>query len=284
MIKNQLKTLLLLASLTGILLLIGSFFGRQGLTIAFVFAILMNFGSYFLSDKIVLMMYRAKEANEKEYPELYKTVREVSHLANVPMPKVYLIPTNTPNAFATGRNPKHAVVAVTEGILQLLNKDELKGVIAHEVAHIKNRDMLISSIAATIAAVISYVAFMARWGAMFGGGGNRENHGNNIIGLIALGILAPIAATVIQLAISRSREYIADSTGAKLVMNGESLAKALEKLHEGNKSHPLMFGTDATNHLMIISPFRGAGRAFVNLFSTHPDYKERCKRLRALNF
>ena len=285
MIGNQIKTVLLLGALTGILLVIGSLIGgRSGLTVAFIFAILMNIGSLFFSHKLVLLMYRAKEAKKEDYAELHNIVEEVAYAANIPKPKVYIVPSENPNAFATGPSYKRSVVAVTQGILKLLSKDELKGVIAHEVAHIKNRDMLISSIAATIAAVISYVAFMARWGAMFGGGGNRENQGNNIIGLIALGILAPIAATVIQLAISRSREYIADATGAKLVMNGESLAKALEKLHEDNKRHPLMFGTDATNHLMIISPFRGAGRAFVNLFSTHPDYKERCKRLRALNF
>ena len=280
MIKNQLKTLLLLASLTGILLLIGSFFGRQGLTIAFVFAILMNFGSYFLSDKIVLMMYRAKEANEKEYPELYKTVREVSHLANVPMPKVYLIPTNTPNAFATGRNPKHAVVAVTEGILQLLNKDELKGVIAHEFAHIKNRDILIQTIAATIAAVISYVAFMARWAAIFGGSGRDNEQGGNVLELLALAILAPLTATIIQLAISRSREYLADESGSKFIHTQHGLINALQKLEKGVNHFPLKFGNQQTSSLFIVNPF--SGKSLFKLFSTHPSTEDRVKRLKEL--
>lgn len=283
MIGNQIKTVLLLGSLTGILLVIGSLIGgRSGLSVAFIFAVIMNIGSLFFSHKLVLFMYKAKEAKREDYPELYNIVEEVAYTANIPKPKVYIVPSENPNAFATGPTYKKSVVAVTHGILKLLNKDELRGVIAHEIAHIKNRDMLISSIAATIAAVISYVAFMARWGAMFGGG-DREG-GNNIIGLIALGILAPIAATVIQLAISRSREFIADATGAKLVKNGESLAKALEKLHDNNRNNPLRLGTDATNHLMIVSPFRGAGRAFANLFSTHPDYKKRCEKLRALQF
>ena len=280
MIKNQLKTLLLLASLTGILLLIGSFFGRQGLTIAFVFAILMNFGSYFLSDKIVLMMYRAKEANEKEYPELYKTVREVSHLANVPMPKVYLIPTNTPNAFATGRNPKHAVVAVTEGILQLLNKDELMGVIAHEFAHIKNRDILIQTIAATIAAVISYVAFMARWAAIFGGSGRDNEQGGNVLELLALAILAPLTATIIQLAISRSREYLADESGSKFIHTQHGLINALQKLEKGVNHFPLRFGNQQTSSLFIVNPF--SGKSLFKLFSTHPSTEDRVKRLKEL--
>ena len=280
MIKNQLKTLLLLASLTGILLLIGSFFGRQGLTIAFVFAILMNFGSYFLSDKIVLMMYRAKEANEKEYPELYKTVREVSHLANVPMPKVYLIPTNTPNAFATGRNPKHAVVAVTEGILQLLNKDELMGVIAHEFAHIKNRDILIQTIAATIAAVISYVAFMARWAAIFGGSGRDNDQGGNVLELLALAILAPLTATIIQLAISRSREYLADESGSKFIHTQHGLINALQKLEKGVNHFPLRFGNQQTSSLFIVNPF--SGKSLFKLFSTHPSTEDRVKRLKEL--
>ena len=280
MIKNQLKTLLLLASLTGILLLIGSFFGRQGLTIAFVFAILMNFGSYFLSDKIVLMMYRAKEANEKEYPELYKTVREVSHLANVPMPKVYLIPTNTPNAFATGRNPKHAVVAVTEGILQLLNKDELMGVIAHEFAHIKNRDILIQTIAATIAAVISYVAFMARWAAIFGGSGRDNDQGGNVLELLALAILAPLTATIIQLAISRSREYLADESGSKFIHTQHGLINALQKLEKGVNHFPLKFGNQQTSSLFIVNPF--SGKSLFKLFSTHPSTEDRVKRLKEL--
>lgn len=280
MIKNQLKTLILLASLTGILLLIGSFFGQQGLTIAFVFAILMNFGSYFLSDKIVLMMYRAKEANENEYPELFKIIREVSQLSNLPMPKVYIIPTATPNAFACGRNYNHSAVAVTQGILELLNKDELKGVIAHEFAHIKNRDILIQTIAATIAAVISYVAFMARYAAIFGGYG-RDNDNNNILELLVLAILAPLTATIIQLAISRSREYLADESGSKFIHSQHGLINALQKLEKGVKHFPLRFGNQQTSSLFIVNPF--SGKSLFKLFSTHPATEDRIKRLKELS-
>src|SRR3989344_813787 len=186
MINNQLKTVVLLGSLTGLLLLIGSFFGQNGLTIAIIFAVLMNIGSYFFADKLVLMMYRAKKIEQKDNPDLFKLVREVVQLAHIPMPKIYIIPTMTPNAFATGRSPKYATVAFTEGILKLLNKDELKGVIAHEISHVKNRDILIQTIASTIAGVISYIAFMARWAAIFGG--NRDRDSGNLFELLALAI------------------------------------------------------------------------------------------------
>lgn len=280
MIKNQLKTAVLLASLTAILLLVGNYFGRQGLTIAFTFAILMNVGAYFYSDKIVLAMYRAKEAKEKDYPELYRIVREVSHLSHVPIPKVYIIPTNTPNAFATGRSPKHAVVAVTNGIMDLLNKDELKGVIAHEFAHIKNRDILIQTIAATIAAVIAYAAFMARWAAIFGGYGRDNEGGNNMIELLVLAILAPLTATIIQLAISRSREYLADESGSKFIHSQHGLINALEKLEAGVKNNPMRFGNQQTSSLFIVNPF--SGRSMFKLFSTHPSTTDRVKRLKEL--
>ncbi len=281
MIKNQLKTVLLLASLTGILLLIGAYFGRNGLTIAFAFAILMNIGSYFYSHKIVLAMYRAKEANEHDYPDLYKIVREVSHLSHVPMPKVYIIPTNSFNAFACGPSPKKATVAVTQGIMELLNKDELKGVIAHEFAHIKNRDILIQTIAATIAAVISYAAFMARWAAIFGGYGRNSEGGGNMLELLALAILAPLTATIIQLAISRSREYLADESGSRFIHSQHGLINALEKLEAGNKHHPMRLGNSQTNSLFIVTPFRGR-EFFSSIFRTHPLTSSRIEKLKQL--
>jgi len=279
-IKNQVKTAVLLAMLTALLLWIGSFFGRTGLIFAVIFVGLMNIGSYWFSDKIVLWMYRAKETKQSEYPKLYKTVKEVAKLSNLPMPKVYVIPTNSPNAFATGRNPKHAAVAATEGIMKILNEEELKGVIAHEFAHIKNRDILISTIAGTIAGIISYIANMFMWSAMFGG--RDEDKGGNVIGLVLLAIITPIIASIIQLAISRSREYIADETGAKFVKNGNSLADALEKIEKNVDINPMRFGNQSTAHLFISNPFRG--QAMLSLFMTHPATHERTRRLRAMSF
>jgi heat shock protein HtpX len=278
MIKNQIKTVLLLGILTGILLLIGSFWGYTGLTIAIILAVLMNFVTYWFSDKIVLAMYRAKEVKDKN-SDLYKIVKEVSGLANIPTPKVYIIPSESPNAFATGRSPKKSAVACTQGILKLLNKEELKGVIAHEISHIRNRDTLIATIAATIAGVISYVAFMARFAALFGGGKDRDGSG---LELLVLAILAPILALIIQLAISRSREYLADERGAKTIRNSNALASALEKLHNNVKTNPLRFGNKTTASLFIVNPF--SARGFINLFSTHPPMEERVKRLRKLSF
>jgi len=279
MIKNQLKTALLLGLLTGVLLAAGGFFGRQGLTIAIIFAVLMNFGAYFFSDKIVLKMYRAKEIKENDDPELYRLVREVVHLANLPMPKVYVVPSGNPNAFACGRDKKHASVAFTEGILNLLSKDELKGVIAHELAHVKNRDILVQTVAATIAGVISYMAFMARWGALFGGFGGDDNKGN-IVELLAVAIITPILAMLIQMAISRSREYLADASGAKMIHNPLGLARALEKLEEGVKHVPMKLGVESTSSLFIVNPFLGKG--ITQLLSTHPPVKERVRRLREM--
>jgi heat shock protein HtpX len=282
MIKNQIKTVILLGLLTGLLLGAGQLLGgRQGLFIGLVFAIAMNFGAYWFSDKIVLMMYKAKEVNENQEPELYSLVKEVSHLASLPFPKIYIIPTENPNAFATGRNPKHAAVAVTSGIMKLLNKDELKGVLAHEMAHVKNRDILVSTIAATIAGVISYLAFIARWGAMFGGFGGRDRDGGNMIELLALAIITPLVATILRLAISRSREYLADETGAKTIHNPYALASALEKLDNGAKRNPLRFGNPSTSNLFIVNPFSAKG--LIRLFSTHPPMEERIKRLRSMN-
>ena len=280
---NQFKTVILLAALSGLLLLIGSLIGgASGLTVALILALIMNVGSYFFSHKLVLMMYRAKEAPKSEFPDLHKSVEEAAKAANIPKPKVYIVPSENPNAFATGPNYKNSVVAVTQGIMKLLSKEELKGVIAHEVAHIKNRDMLISTIAATIATVITYVAHMAQFAALFGGMGRDDNEkGGNIIGLLFLAILAPIAAMLIQLAISRSREYIADETGAKLIRNPSSLANALLKLDSHGKNTPMKLGDTSTNHMWIVNPFRG-GQSFVNLFMTHPPISERVKKLKEL--
>lgn len=278
MIKNQLKTFILLAILTALFLWVGSLWGTGGFYIAIVFVVIMNFVSYFFSHKIVLAMYRAKEVQENQEPELYKMVKEVSHLGNLPMPKVYIIPSDSPNAFATGRNPNNAVIAVTKGIMNLLSKDELKGVIAHEFSHIKNRDILIQTIAATIAGVISYVAMMARWGAIFGGfGGDRDNNGFE---LLALAILTPLIATILQLAISRSREYLADETGARMIHNPLALASALEKLSRGVKLSPMRFGSPTTSSMFILNPF--SARGFTKLFSTHPPMEERIRKLRSM--
>ena len=279
--KNQIKTAILLGLLTALLLWIGSLFGRNGLVFAAIFVGLMNIGSYWFSDKIVLWMYRAKEAKQSDYPKLYKVIKEVARLDNLPMPKVYIIPTNSPNAFATGRNKNHAAVAATEGILKILNDEELKAVIAHEFGHIRNRDILISTVAGTIAGIISYIGAMARWSAIFGGS-RDDDRGGNLISLLILGILTPLIATLIQLAISRSREYLADETGAKTVKNGNALADALEKIEKNIDVNPMRFGTTATAHLFIANPFRG--QAFLNLFMTHPSTKERTKRLRAMKF
>ncbi|MBI4141083.1 zinc metalloprotease HtpX [Candidatus Woesearchaeota archaeon] len=279
---NQIKTAMLLGALTGLMLLAGNLLGgRGGLTIALVFAGLMNFGAYFFSDKIVLAMYRAQEAKKTEYAALHRIIEEIAHKANVPKPKVYIIETTTPNAFATGRNPKHAAVACTTGIMSLLTHDELKGVLAHEISHVKNRDILITTIAATIAGVISYLAQMAQFAAIFGG--NRdEREGGNIAGMLVLAILTPIIATIIQLAISRSREYHADATGAKTIHNSHHLANALKKIETGVQQHPLGFGHPATSSLFILNPFSAQG--FVRLLSTHPPTNERIKRLNEMKF
>ncbi|MBR9698985.1 zinc metalloprotease HtpX [Candidatus Woesearchaeota archaeon] len=283
---NQLRTVALLGLLTGLLLWVGNLIGgMQGLTIALIFSVLMNFGAYWWSDKVVLKMYRAKLITETDNPRLYKLVREVSQLARIPMPKVYVLPTQHSNAFATGRNQKHAAVAFSEGIIALLNDSELKGVAAHELAHVKNKDILISSIAATIAGVISYVAMMARWAAIFGGMGGRDRDGGSAMEFLVLAILTPILATLIQLAISRSREFLADSTGAKFVHSGLGLASALEKLDHDNARKPLKPSSvsETTAHMFISNPFGKRG-GIVKLFSTHPPMKERIKRLRSMGF
>ena len=276
---NQLKTTLLLGSLTGVIILIGRYFGgSSGMVIAFVFAVLMNVGSYWFSDKIVLKLYKSRQLSSQEYPELYSLVSRLSQSASLPMPKIYLIPSEAPNAFATGRNSQHAVIAVTQGILRLLNSSELEGVLAHEIAHIKDRDILISSIAATLAGVIMMIASMARWAALFGGFGGSDDDDGGILGFVVLAFLAPLAALIIQLAISRSREYLADSTGARIAGNPLGLASALEKLDYTSKKIPIK-ANPATSHLFIVNPL--SGKSLMSLFSTHPPTAERIARLRS---
>jgi heat shock protein HtpX len=275
---NGLKTALLLGLLSGLLLAIGEFLGgANGLLIAFIFAAVMNFGSYWFSDKIILRMYNAQEVGPGH--RLYTIVERLARQAGLPMPKVYIIPDPSPNAFATGRNPDHAAVAATEGILQILSDTELEGVIAHELAHVKHRDILISSVAATIAAAIMMAARTAQFAAMFGGYGGRDggrDRGNNPIALLAMIILAPIAAMLIQMAISRSREFSADAGGAQIVGNPYGLADALRKIDAAAKRVPLD-ANPATAHMFIIKPFSGAG--LMSLFSSHPPTDERIRAL-----
>lgn len=273
---------MLLALLTVLILWIGRMLGGQnGMIIALILAAVMNIGSYWFSDKIVLSMYRAQPIDEHQAPEIYRIVRDLAMEADMPMPRVYLIPEETPNAFATGRNPQNAVVAVTEGLVHILTKQEIRGVIAHEMGHIKNRDILVSSIAATLAGAIMVLADMARWGAIFGGfRGDDDEGGGGILGMIVLSILAPIAAMLIQMAISRSREYLADETGARLAHNPESLAKALEKLAVASERIPMQDAKPSTAHLFIVNPLTGS--SIMNLFSTHPPIHERIRRLRSM--
>ena len=284
--KNMFKTTLLLASLTGLLVIVGNLVGgATGMIIAFAFAIVLNFGSYWYSDKIVLRMYHAKEVTESESPKLYEIVRNLSMRADLPMPKVYIVETSMPNAFATGRDPKHAAVAATTGILNLLTPEEIEGVLAHELAHVKNRDTLISAVAATIAGVITMIATWARWAAIFGGIGGRDNNGsNNIVGFIALAIVAPLAATVIQLAISRSREFAADAEGARISQKPWALASALSKLESGAQHYQPRRNdvqpNENTAHMFIVNPLRGS--SLMNLFRTHPSTEERIRRLNAM--
>jgi heat shock protein HtpX len=278
---SRIRTTVLLAALTALIIWIGNMFGGQsGMIIAFIFAIAMNMGSYWFSDKIVLAMYHAQPVDEHQAPELYGLVRQLAAEAHLPMPRVYIIPQETPNAFATGRNPENAVVAVTEGILRILTPAELKGVLAHELGHVKNRDILVSSIAATLAGVVMMLAHMAQWAAIFGGGrSSDEDRGGGFLGLIVTVILAPIAATLIQLAISRSREYLADETGAHLAHNPEGLARALEKMAMASERIP-MDANPSTAHMFIVNPL--SGQTLASLFSTHPPIEERIRRLRSM--
>jgi heat shock protein HtpX len=276
---NYMKTAMLMALLTLLLVWGGAALGgKSGMTFALIMAFVMNFVTYFFSDKIVLKMYRAREVGEAEAPVLHRIVRRLSQKAGMPMPKVYIIPDMSPNAFATGRNPKHAAVAATEGIMQLLSEEELSGVMAHELAHVRHRDILIGTIAATVAGAISYLAHMAQWAMIFGGRHDDDEGGSPVAGIVMM-IVAPIAAMLIQMAISRSREYAADEGGARLQGNPHALANALRKLHNGAQAIP-MHATPATSHMMIVNPFSGG--AMMKLFSTHPPVEERIARLEAM--
>jgi heat shock protein HtpX len=279
--NNMLKTTLFLALLTGLFIAVGGLVGgRSGMIMAFLLALVMNFVSYWFSDKIVLKMYGAQPVEENQLPVVQRIVRNLATRAGIPMPKLYVIPSDSPNAFATGRSPQHAAVAVTEGILRIMNETELEGVLAHELSHVLNRDMLISTVAATVAGAISMIASIARWGLMFGGG-SRDDEGRsaNPIAVLLTVILAPIAAMLIQMAVSRSREYQADASGARLTRNPGGLASALSKLGQATQAVP-MDANPATAHLFIVNPL--TGRSLANLFSTHPPLEDRIARLRAM--
>lgn len=279
--KNQIKTILLLGVLSAILIGFGSLLGRQWVAGFTLLALAINLGAYFFSHKLVLRIHRARAVSELEAPRLYAMIRELSMRAEIPMPRVYLVPSPQPNAFATGRNPKNGVVAVTEGILQLLNERELRGVLAHELGHIKNRDILVSTIAAAVAGAIAYISNMLQFTAIFGG--SSDDDAPNPIAALALAIVAPIAATLVQLGISRSREFLADETGATISGDPEALASALEKLERAAHVVPPMTAEPATSSLFIVNPFSGT-RGIVKLFSTHPPMAERVRRLRAMTY
>jgi heat shock protein HtpX len=281
---NSAKTFVLMVGLTVLLVLVGGALGgRQGAVFAFIFSLAMNLFSYWFSDKIVLRMYNAQEVTEAEAPVLYGVTRDLAMRMNMPMPKVYIIPSDQPNAFATGRNPNHAAVAATEGILRMLTREELTGVMAHEISHVRNRDILIGTIAASVAGAITMLAHMAQWAMIFGGGrrSDRDEGPGGAIAAIAMIILAPIAAMLIQLAISRSREYEADHTGAEICGNPISLANALRKLDAGAQRIP-MDATPATAHMFIVNPLRGGGIS--SLFSTHPPMEQRIARLEEMAY
>ncbi len=278
---NQIKTVLLLGALTGLMVLLGGAMGgRQGMLIALVLATAMNFFSYWYSDKMVLAMYRARAVDEGQAPGLYNIVRELCAASGLPMPRVFIIEEDTPNAFATGRDPEHAVVAVTSGILRILTPRELRGVISHELSHVKHRDILIGSVAATLAGAVMVLASMARWGAIFGGGRDDDRGGGGIVGLIVMSILAPLAALLIQMAVSRSREYLADQEGATMSRDPEALAGALGKLEQANQVQPMQDARPQTAHMFIVNPLSGA--SLMGLFSTHPPIAERMARLRSM--
>ncbi|MBI4572965.1 MAG: zinc metalloprotease HtpX [candidate division NC10 bacterium] len=282
--SNTIKTTALLAALTVLFILIGGMVGgEQGMVIAFLFAGLMNFASYWWSDRIVLWMYGAQEVNQAEAPEFHALIRRLAQRAGLPMPKVYVIPTDTPNAFATGRNPNHAAVAATQGILRVLTPDEIEGVMAHELGHVRNRDILISTVAATLAGAIMMLARMAQFAAWFGAGrGSEDDEGGGaagMVGMLLLAIVAPLAAMLIQMAISRAREYLADAAGAQISRKPWALADALEKLERAATALPLE-ANPATAHMFIVNPLRGS--SILHLFSTHPPVAERVARLRAM--
>jgi len=271
---------MLLATLTGFLVGFGYMFGgKEMATMALVFAGIMNFIAFWFSDKIVLKMYKAKQVGAQDFPKLYNMVERLAQGARMPMPKVFIINNATPNAFATGRSPRHASVAATTGIINLLSDDELEGVMAHELAHVKNRDTLTSTVAATLAGAIVWLASIAKWGAILGGRGGGNNRNGNVWGTLAMAMLAPIAAALIQMAISRSREYAADKSGAEMCGKPFALAGALDRLQSGVSARPMQSGDPSTAHMFIINPFRGGA---ASLFSTHPPTEERVRRLRAM--
>ena len=278
---NYIKTGILLVILTLLLVWVGGVFGGpRGAMIAFIFAMVLNGVSYWYSDKIVLALYKAKEVPEAQFYHLYNLVKGLSQSANLPMPRIYMTGQKSPNAFATGRNPEKAVICVTKGLLELLDEDELKGVLAHELAHVKNRDTLIMTVTAAIAGAIMMLASMARWAAIFGVGGRGRKGSGNIFSLLAISILAPIAALIVQLAISRSREYAADRQGAYFAKNPMGLASALRRLQEASRVHPMQAASPQTAHLFIVNPFRA--NFITKLFSTHPPVEERIRRLQGL--
>ena len=282
--NNILKTTFLLSLLTILLVAMGGAVGgKGGMMVAFLMAAVMNFGSYWFSDKIVLRMYNAQEITREVHPAFYGMIERLAVRAQLPMPKVYIIPDDSPNAFATGRNPGHAAVAATEGILRVLTPDELEGVMAHELAHVKNRDILISTIAATFAGAISMIGNMLQWGSMFGAGRSDDDDGGGIggmVGSLAMAIIAPIAAMLIQMAVSRSREFEADASGAQICGRPLALAAALHKLHIASQAMPMLEARPATAHMFIVNPLTGGG--LMALFSTHPPMEERIARLEAL--
>ena len=282
--NNLFKTTFLLSLLTILLVVMGGAVGgKGGMVFAFLIAAAMNFGSYWFSDKIVLKMYKAREITRENHPSFYGMIERLTVRAGLPMPKVYIIPDNSPNAFATGRNPDHAAVAATDGILRILTPEELEGVMAHELAHVKNRDILISTIAATFAGAISMIGSMLQWGAMFGAGRGDDDEGGGIGGLVgslAMAIIAPIAAMLIQMAVSRSREFMADASGAEICGRPLALAGALRKLHSASQAIPMLEARPATAHMFIVNPLTGGGMR--SLFSTHPPMEERIARLESL--
>jgi heat shock protein HtpX len=281
--RNYAKTAMLMAFLIAILAIGGQMAGGNGGMLLFGgIGLVINFVSYWFSDRLALMAHRAQPVTREQLPEVYASVERLTRKAGMPMPRIYVIPSETPNAFATGRNPEHAAVAVTEGILRILDRRQLEGVLAHELSHVRNRDILISTIAASIAGLISALGYAVRWGAILGMGRGRDEEGENPIAALVWALLAPFIALVVQLAVSRSREYGADASGAELVGDPEPLAEALLALERGNEAIPYQYGGPATAHLFIVNPFSGAGAKFLQLFSTHPPIEERVKRLREM--